>query len=126
MTQNNQANIVGDTIAKGVSLFEQRGRSVGFKFASKECSVWGQLNIRQDWAEVVPGVMPIIEQVSFSPGVRVSSTYLHEDTERSARWYLVLQERLLPEKIFQYCERTGCSITSYRSKPLGILETGSE
>lgn len=124
MPKGTQTTIVRDAIARGTLLFEQREAAIWFKLVTKECTVCGPLNVRQDWTECSPGVMPVIDRVSFMSGDCITAAFLHEHPERASCWYDLLQKRLSPEKVFQFCERTGWSVNSVKSKPLELEEMG--
>ncbi|WP_206540264.1 hypothetical protein [Leisingera sp. ANG-M1] len=119
-----QANIkehVRHTIAQGTLLFDQRGASVWFKIVSPDCEVIGPLNVRSDWAGRTPGVMPVVQRVGLASGECISLAFVLENSEVSECWYSALRERLLPAKIFEFCEDNGWSITSFKSKPKKVF-----
>lgn len=122
MSKRTKSADVCNAIAQGTLLFEQRGRAIWFKLVTKECTVCGPLNVRQDWSHLAPGVMPVIDQVSFSSGDCVSSTLLHGGCEQSSCWYQLLRQRLSPENIFGFCEKAGWFFCSYKSKPLELAK----
>lgn len=122
MPQRTQTTAVRDAIAKGTLFFEQKGASIRFKLISEEVIVFGLLNIRHDWTNGAPGVMPVINRVDFSSGDSIAPTFLQENTEQTACWYYFLENRLAPEKIFEFCEQSGWKITSFNSKPLKVKD----
>ncbi len=67
---------VRNAIARGTLLFEQRARAIWFKLGTKECTICGPLNVRQNWSHGAPGVMPLIDRVSSSSGDNIPSTCL--------------------------------------------------